>query len=432
MCTDLVVVSKTRDGRNLVVNARSQEFDQRVGYRLILRKQGEMVQVTMPAKKNTKEEALQQPELVDLCISKHNYAGVMMTTLTDRGPGIPISTATFDGMNDAGLSAGSLLFPGSQYQSPQAEADNVFVGFFVDWLLSNFDSCAAVKAVFGKNRLRVVAENAAEFPSDKVEETLGQHFAVHDASGNSLVIEFIDGQAQISGNPVGVLTNLPALSWQLTNLGLYAQLSNYDTSSDVAFGPLVYATPGTPSPRPLEKAVEDRSTGIPGRGNGLAGLPGDFRPASRFVRTAYLKHFAVPPESNEEAVSQAFHLLNAVDIVQGAMAEHVEKKTAHHWYSSLLKSKEPHDVNYDTAQCVVVKDLVNKVFYIRMYESPLPYSIAFKDFARFAPDGDVSKGVQITIPIGPDESLARPLRPQDVYAATEPATDREHGAAVLV
>src|SRR3954447_22288330 len=106
MCTDLLVVSKTKDGQALVVDARSQEFNERVGYRVMLRRQGEMVRVTMPAKKASLTEALTQPAVYDLCISQYDYTGAMMTSLTDDGEK-PVSTAVFDGMNSAGLAAGS-------------------------------------------------------------------------------------------------------------------------------------------------------------------------------------------------------------------------------------------------------------------------------------------------------------------------------------
>jgi penicillin V acylase-like amidase (Ntn superfamily) len=110
-----------------------------------------------------------------------------------------------------------------------------------------------------------------------------------------------------------------------------------------------------------------------------------------------MKHFAVPPQTENEAVSQAFHLLNGVDIVKGASAE-----------------KHTPENRYDTAQCIMVKDLAHKVFYIRMYESPMPYSIAFKDFDIFAPDGgeDASSGVQMTLPTA---TLAVPFTTTQLY-----------------
>src|SRR5699024_1112390 len=56
------------------------------------------------------------------------------------------------------------------------------------------------------------------------------HYAVHDAQGQSLVIEFHHGQRTIYDNPVGVLTNAPQFSWHLTNLNNYTYLSNVDHS----------------------------------------------------------------------------------------------------------------------------------------------------------------------------------------------------------
>jgi choloylglycine hydrolase len=393
MCTDLLIVSETAEGRDLVVNARSQEFDTELGYRLMLRKKGAMVQVTQPRK----DSGLANPILVDLCKSKYDYMGIIMTT--PRKPWTPVSTSVFDGMNSAGLSVGSLNAPGSVYQ-PKSEdpgTNNVFIGFLVDWLLSNYATCKEVQAAFDTDKVRFVADAEGYEGPDGiafVEFHVKTHFAVHDANGKSLVIEFVEGKAKVTENPVGVLTNLPVFSWHMTNLGLYAHLSNYSTHEPVKFGELTYAPPGSLSPEPRSNPPGYRSTGIPGLGDGLAGIPGDFRPASRFVRTAYLKHFAVAPRTENEAVNQGFHLLNAVDIVKGAAAEKPHKAGA-----------QP---SYDTAQIIVVKDLVNKKFYLRMYESPMPYVIAFDDIREFAPCGgaDESKGVELAIPI---ERLALPL-----------------------
>ena len=397
MCTDLLIVSESADGRDLVVNARSQEFATPLGYRLILRKKGVMVQVTHP----TKGSRLTKPIPVDLCKSKYDYMGIIMTAPGD--PSTVVSTAVFDGMNSAGLSAGGLNFGGSVYQlkSEAPGTTNVFVGFLVDWLLSNYATCKEVQRAFETNKLRAVAE-AESFEGPEgiafVERYVHIHFAVHDASGNSLVIEFVDGEAKITENPVGVLTNLPIFSWHMTNLGQYGHLSKYSTHEPVKFGAVSYEPSGSVTPEPLSQPPAYRSTGIPGLGDGLMGIPGDYLPTSRFVRTAYLKRFAVPPATENEAVSQAFHLLNAVDIVKGASAEKSAKPGA--------------DDLYDTAQIIMVKDLVNKVFYLRMYESPMPYFISFDDFDKFAPDGCANqKGVQIAFPI---ETLAMPL-PREAY-----------------
>jgi choloylglycine hydrolase len=392
-----LITSGAKDGQCVVVNARSQEFSAPLGYRLILRRAGDMVQVTRPSTKSLgTAQPLADPVLVDLCYSRFDYMGMVMTH-----EGVPVSTALFDGMNAAGLSVGGLNAPSSQYQASNGETQEVFAGFFADWLLANYATCWEVKNAFSQDLLRVVATSGGSDPignAKAVQRHVHIHFAVHDTSGNSLVIEFIDGKAVVTDNPIGVLTNLPVFSWHLTNLGLYAYLSNMSTHNAVKFGPVSYGPPGSFTPEPESLAAPYRSAGIPGMGDGLAGIPGDFRPASRFVRTAYMKKFAVPPETATEAVTQAFHLLNGVDIVKGASAE------------------EGHDgsLEYDTTQCIMVKDLTNRVFYVRMYDSPMPYSISFAEFATFAPPHreNSKQGVQIAIPSAP---LATPLRVEDVY-----------------
>lgn len=405
MCTDVLIVSKTRDQ---VVNARSQEFSEPLGYRVIFRKKGVMVKLTLP----TKPTGLANPVTVDFGVSRYDYMGIIMTTVGDNGgvkDGTAISTSVFDGMNSAGLSAASLNFQGASYQQKKEPADgteNIFVGFFVDWLLSNFATCEEVKQAFAEDRVRVTADNPGGFTASEAQEAVHQHYAVHDARGNSLVIEFIDNEAVVTDNPIGVLTNLPAFSWHLTNLGLYTRLTNFstphaDADHSANFDGVIYAPPGSATPEgpgilvdgkvvKPETAPPYRSTGIPGMGDGLVGIPGDFRPPSRFVRTAYMKRFAVPPSTASEAVSQGFHLLNGVDMVKGASAETVDGV-----------------VKYDTAQIVFVKDLANKKFYLRMYESPMPYVIPFDQCPHFAPGSDDRPdGVEIAIPV---HELAQPL-----------------------
>lgn len=394
MCTDVLIVSE-KEGQKFVVNGRSQEYSLPLGYRVMFRKKGVPARVTQPTKPSRPYEPKDVLDVltpVELCTSKYDYAGIMITTAGDS-PAI-VSTTVFDGLNAAGLSVGSLNADGSRYQPPSdaKKTKNVFAGFFVDWLLANYATCEEVKKAFANDEVRVVARTEGGWSDAESEGAIHLHYAVHDASGKSLVIEFIDHEAKITDNPVGVLTNLPVFSWHLTNLGMYAHLSNLSSEHAVKFGKVAYRPPGSLTAEPAGIPPEYRSTGIPGMGDGLAGIPGDFRPPSRFVRTAYMKKFAVPPATEHEAVSQAFHLLNGVDIVKGASAE---------------KNEEGEIVRYDVAQCVMVKDLVNKVLYVRMYESPMPYAVPFGDCPYFASgSADVADGVHVAIPTG---RLAAPL-----------------------
>ena len=55
------------------------------------------------------------------------------------------------------------------------------------------------------------------------------------------------------------------------------------------------------------------------QGMGGIGLPGDFSSASRFVKAAFLKWNSVCGKSEEENVSQFFHILDSVAMPRGAV-----------------------------------------------------------------------------------------------------------------
>ena len=53
------------------------------------------------------------------------------------------------------------------------------------------------------------------------------------------------------------------------------------------------------------------------RGMGAMGLPGDLSSASRFVRVAFTKANSISGDSENESVSQFFHILGSVDQQRG-------------------------------------------------------------------------------------------------------------------
>lgn len=269
-----------------------------------------------------------------------------------------------DGLNTAGLSTGALWLPGSQYQEPKLfhPSKNVLCGFFVNWMLAHCATTDDVRHALENDEIRVIGDKWL----DKVSPL---HFPVHDANGNSIVIEFLEGKAVISDNPVAVLTNRPTFPWHLDNLRNYVNLSPWDTDS-IMLGDL--------------KAENT------GHGTGLAGLPGNSTPPSRFVRTTYLKQFALQAKTAADAQTQAFHLLNAVDIPLGTVRTKTEP--------SLLN---PLGVEYDYTQWAVVKDITNRILNIRMYSSPLVWNIDLKNL-----DFSALNGRQIPVP---QEQVALPL-----------------------
>lgn len=116
---------------------------------------------------------------------------------------------TIDGMNEKGLSVGLLWMPGSAYQDvTSARAEDVLnLVDLSDWLLGNFSTVDEVKTAIAT--VKVWAPELAEWGG-----VPAAHLAIHDCSGNSAVIEFVDGQQHIYDNPAGVLTNAPTFSYQ--------------------------------------------------------------------------------------------------------------------------------------------------------------------------------------------------------------------------
>ncbi len=103
--------------------------------------------------------------------------------------GLPYAT---DGMNEAGLTVGALFFPGfAKYQEVKADelATTVSNVDLVNYILSNFKTVDEVRAAMPKIRVVRNAEIEKEFGTP-----LPLHHIVSDASGASIVIEYVDGR----------------------------------------------------------------------------------------------------------------------------------------------------------------------------------------------------------------------------------------------
>jgi choloylglycine hydrolase len=201
-----------------------------------------------------------------------------------------------DGVNEAGLATGVFMFAHyAQYQKvTERDADKTLGPFeLATWILSNYATVAEVEE--GLPRVKV-ADVAFEAPGWGGGAPF--HWLVVDESGAAVVVEYVGGELNIHNNPVGVITNAPTFDWHLTNLKGYVNLSPQDV-------------PG------LE--LGSLSLTEFGHGTGLHGLPGDFTPPSRFVRAAFLKNAVVPVKTADEAVVQAFHVLNQFDITLGTV-----------------------------------------------------------------------------------------------------------------
>ena len=244
-----------------------------------------------------------------------------------NGVGVPF---IFDGLNEKGLAVGTFYFPGTagymQYEVADA-GKTVAPWEMGSWMLENFATVDEVRESVGKIVVPDVMFEAWGFVPPV-------HYVVHDASGQSIVIEYVGGKLNIHDNPLGVMANSPTFDWHMTNLRNYLNFS-LTSAPPVQLGS-VRLTPF-------------------GQGSGMLGLPGDFTPPSRFVRAAAFSQSVLPSRTGDDAVLQAFHILNNFDIPKGSARD---------------QEKDKHgNVVADYTTWTSANDLKAKRFYFRTYDN---------------------------------------------------------------
>jgi choloylglycine hydrolase len=320
MCTDFLLQAAD----NSLVVGRSMEFGEDLGSKILVGGRGT----------NKQSSAPDSPKGGLSWTAKYGYVGLNVAGL---GPEFEHMIA--DGMNEKGLSIGALWLPRFTEYSPTVSdnAQALNVTDFANWVLGNF---ATVNEV-GEGLAQVQIWGGSWLSSK-----IPMHFSIHDASGTSIVIEFLAdyrGGLQYH-NTVGVLTNAPPFAWQLINIRNYVGLSSVD------------AQPIT---------IGGNSYPPPGHGSGMRGVPGDSTPPSRFIRILFQKQFVTQPADNAHAGSLALHLLNTVDIPLGTSAAQQEQN--------------PSKGNDDYTQWVVVKALTARTFSYRTAANPTLMQINFAE-----------------------------------------------------
>ena len=202
--------------------------------------------------------------------------------------GVPLY---YDAMNESGLCAAALNFPGRAVYRKKEEGKLNLASFeIIPFVLSRCENLREARKTLSE--LNVTDDAVlAEMPPTPL------HWMVFDKDG-ALVIEATKGGVQISDNPHGVLTNSPEVSFHLENLALYMGLNSRPPENKIAKGcaPEVYS-----------------------RGLGAVGLPGDFSSPSRFVRAVFLKNHTHAAPCGCEVI-RTFHIMNNLSVPDGAVS----------------------------------------------------------------------------------------------------------------
>ena len=212
-----------------------------------------------------------------------HYAIIGMAYVTENYP------LYYDAINEKGLGMAGLNFVGNAYYREKVEGkDNIAQFEFIPWILSQCASVAEAKKLIEKINLTNVQFNE-KLPLAQL------HWIISD-SNESITVESVKEGIKVYPNPVGVLTNNPPFNQQMFELNKYMQLS---------------------SKSPENRFSEELNLEKYSRGMGAIGLPGDLSSKSRFVRVAFVKMNSKSSDTEEESVSQFFHILNSVDQQRG-------------------------------------------------------------------------------------------------------------------
>lgn len=273
-----------------------------------------------------------------------------------NGAGLPI---LLDGLNEKGLATGTFYFPGTAGYMPYTAGDagkTIAQWEVGSYLLENFATVAEVKANIGNITVAGVVLKAWGFAPEA-------HYIVHDATGQSAVIEYVGGKLNVYDAPLGVITNSPAFDWHMTNLRNYLNFS-IDSAPPVKLGPITLTATG--------------------QGSGMLGLPGDFTPPSRFVRAVAFSQSVLPSKTGDDAVLEAFHILNQFDIPKGAARDREKDSNG--------------NVIADYTLWTAASDLKQLRYYFRTYENS---QIRMLDLMKMEIDGpDI-----VTVPMTGDEVI---------------------------
>lgn len=263
----------------------------------------------------------------------------VQTKYSFMGIGQNISSVILaDGVNEMGFAAAALYFPGyAQYDtigSSSIKTPDIAAIEIVKFLLS---TCASVsQAVSTLETIKIVGVK------DAVTNAIAPlHWIIADSGGFCMVIEKTSNGLHCIHNPIGVLSNSPSFDWHMTNLRNYLSISPRQDQQKRW---------GTVELTPF------------GQGAGGFGLPGDYSPPSRFVRTAYQKSYTLFPSNSEEAVVACFHVMESVSIPKGVV----------------ITAQGTNDYTQYTAFI----DLSSKKYYFKTYNNSCISAVKFRQFSK--------------------------------------------------
>mgnify|MGYP001217586130 CR=1 FL=1 len=229
--------------------------------------------------------------------------GSLVTTIYGIG--------TADGFNERGLAAHMLYLNATNFGERDASKPGLHAGLWAQYLLDN--AATVAEAIQLHEQIQIVMTENRGYKANV-------HLALEDASGDSAIIEFVDGKLVVHhGREFRIPTNDPPYNQQLA---LLKQHDFSKPSSDLA-------------------------------------LPGNVKPTDRFQRAAYYAALLPKPQNEREAVAGVLAIARNVSVPFGAP----------------YKGFGIYNTEYRT-----VCDLTNKRYYFELTTSP---NVVWADLDKF-------------------------------------------------
>jgi choloylglycine hydrolase len=179
--------------------------------------------------------------------------------------------STTDGMNEAGLVANVLWLVESSYPKYDGKGPGLSIAAWAQYVLDNFATVQEAVDALAKTPFTIVTANV---PGESRLATL--HLSLSDASGDSAIVEYIDGKQLIHhGRAYQVMTNSPTFEQQLALNEYWKQIS------------------------------------------GTVMLPGTNRASDRFARASFYVNAIPKTETPIEAIASVFSVIRNVSVPFG-------------------------------------------------------------------------------------------------------------------
>ncbi|MFP4486829.1 MAG: linear amide C-N hydrolase [Campylobacterales bacterium] len=279
-CTNLFV---NKGGYHIV--ARSMDFGMNMGFNEALGYVGQ---------KNTTDVVVDADKIPSKVLSswehKYGFAGR-----------VAFDTAiVVDGMNTEGLGVGLLYLPGAEYPSynPKDKRDALSIYDLSNYVLSQAKNVEEAKKLIEEVQ---IVNGAIEATDGVFLTNIPVHHIFRDKSGDTLVVEFENKKLNLyHSKDMPVVTNAPGLKWQVENAKKYESLKITNTKPNPEFENRFIDYKGIFN-NPHMRADQ----------TALLGLPADYTPPSRFVRSKVLLDNMPAPDSSNLARYQAESVLNS-------------------------------------------------------------------------------------------------------------------------